>query len=275
MTPHLMPILAADWAEVVVSAIGVIIVVGSMVANALSKQKQKQAPGDVIATGGDPAESRRKRLEEMATRRREQLRQLQGRRQEPQNLTVGQAEERSRAKTLYERRAEALRRQLEQQPTQRQVPEAPPQTADAQMEARRQAQAQAEAKARAEAQARAAAEARARQQQEEQRRQAEAAARRQEADLARQRQARKSRLQRQRAAMPQQAAPANAAHVTMRSEAAAAQPAEELVVLGPADLQAAVREQLRGPNLRQAILLREILGRPVGLRDREPGSASL
>lgn len=122
--------LAAGWEEVIGVSIALVIFIGNMLAKGLKKTNETGKPA---ADGSNQNKSQRaKRLEELAAKRRDELQNIasqQGQRpptQRPDNLTIQQASERDHAKTLYERRAEALRQmQLKKQ---RQAPPSQSQT---------------------------------------------------------------------------------------------------------------------------------------------------
>jgi hypothetical protein len=115
------------------SGLGVIIFFAFIVINILIKamnNKNKKQPTQSPTSPAAPAgQSRAQRLEQLAAKRRAELQQLASQHQHPTatppaNLTQQQASDRQHAKTLYERRAEALR-QMQQQ--QRSAPPSQPQ----------------------------------------------------------------------------------------------------------------------------------------------------
>ena len=125
--------LAAGWEEVIGVSIALVIFIGNMLAKGLKKTNEQSQQSS--AKPKPTATQRTQRLEELAAKRRAELQQLAGQRQpqaqrpptsRPDNLTVQQSNERDQAKTLYERRAEALR-QMQQKKQQTQTPPSQPQ----------------------------------------------------------------------------------------------------------------------------------------------------
>lgn len=121
-----LTLAATGIEEVIVVSIGLIIVVGNVIAKRLRKDAANNAQGSQTpptAWGGKS--QRAARLEQLAAKRRAQLQQLAARRQshgsdaphtqQPSNLNMQQATQRHGAKTLYERRAEALRQMQQKQ----------------------------------------------------------------------------------------------------------------------------------------------------------------
>lgn len=119
-----------DWLELVGTAIGVVIVIGSMVASALKKTQGPKPSARKPSEPPAPAHRQSSRgvptADEIALRRRQQLEQLIRRGREdaersaaqpaspqPDNLTVAEAQQRQRAIEQYRRRAEQLQRQRE------------------------------------------------------------------------------------------------------------------------------------------------------------------
>lgn len=246
------PLTLASWVDLVIPAIGIIIFVGGAIANALRKTNAPTGAGGSSADFGQTdtaAPSGKEQLEAMAARRRQQLQELAQQRRGggapsgargPENLTAAEAAERARNKTLYERRAEALRQQqARRQATVSRPPLAQQQPATIQPGGQDELQRLTMARKRAE--------------QEQQ----------QQAELQRQRQLAEE-MQRRRAAAAKRAAqasrPPQAAPPVHRN-------VPDLPVLEDSVSHiSAVRASLRGASLRQAIIAREILGRPVGMR---------
>ncbi len=131
--PPSIPTLAqrGDWVELVIYAIGTVIVVGGWIANQLRQMREEQQRRRKIAgleagrqagrsdipdkSGVQPMPTQ----DELARRRRQQLAELARRRgegdeaapREPAGLSPHEASQRQRAREAYERRAETLRRQ--------------------------------------------------------------------------------------------------------------------------------------------------------------------
>jgi hypothetical protein len=133
MTPLFLA--AAGIEEIIVVSIGLIIFVG----NVISKRIRADAtqPGDKANADTQAKSQRAARLEQLAAKRRAELQQLAAQRQQgqrsapptqPSNMDVQQSAQRQDAKTLYERRAAALR-QMQQQQKQRQAPAPAPKPA--------------------------------------------------------------------------------------------------------------------------------------------------
>jgi hypothetical protein len=125
------PVLAqrGDWVELVIYAVGLVIVVGGWVANQYRQMRAEQErrrkiaeleaseqrgpgrPGDrgvqPMPTQDDLARRRRQQLAELARRRGEADEEVD----EPAGLSPHEALQRRRAREAYERRAESLRRQ--------------------------------------------------------------------------------------------------------------------------------------------------------------------
>ena len=123
---HVTPTLALlGPGEIFVIAVGVLLVVGSAIANKV-KQSQQSQSGSTPSPGSG---GRQARLQELAARRQQQLQELARRQRAPgagpSNITsMDQQAQRTQARTDYDRRAEALRRQraAQQSPTQPQRP---------------------------------------------------------------------------------------------------------------------------------------------------------
>lgn len=126
-----------DWIEVVVYGIGTVILVGGWIANQLKQLREEQERRRRVATleGGDAAPSARRPGDaqpmptqaDLARRRREQLAALSRRRAgasepdgreaegaDPVNLSPHEKTQRERAREAYERRARQLREQREE-----------------------------------------------------------------------------------------------------------------------------------------------------------------
>jgi len=113
MLVTVLPVLAAEWGELVVVSIGLVIMIGSWIVNQIKQSKTTEP-----TRGSGP--SKQIRLEDLAARRREQLQQMAGSRSgasptpssppqaEPQNLTLAERIERARAQVTYRLRAEGL-----------------------------------------------------------------------------------------------------------------------------------------------------------------------
>ncbi len=121
MNTHALPLLASDFSmtEVIWAAIVTIIFIGSWIAN-----KIKDAGSQTVTDSTDDDESNNIRLEELATRRRSQLqRRAEGGQgaasrpgqpasADPKNLTLAERIERARARAQYAQRAKSLRREV-------------------------------------------------------------------------------------------------------------------------------------------------------------------
>lgn len=265
---HLLPMLGNSWEEIVTVAIGLVIVVGSAVANALKQQREKRTRLDqeLGSRGGggdqpielkdeDLAGSSASRAEMLAQRRRAQLQELARQRaSQSGGAPAGGAAAGSSGRTLYERRAEALRRAQQQTPERGGVGELERQREAAYQRAKAEAQRrarleQARQQAQAQAQARAAQEAR--QAELSRVRQAELAAERARVE----REAQRQRQRSDREAHLSHVADEHQPGAVTRA-AADSQPGQ------PGSLAAA----LRGGSLRRAIVLKELLDPPVGMR---------
>jgi hypothetical protein len=255
---HGIPLTLAawtDWIWLIVLAAGVI---GSAISN-MKKQGQKQRKLDE----GPAAED----LEAMAARRRAELRQQMagrgggGTAGEPGNLTMAERIARARAKAQYEQRSQTMAGPVRAQP---QVPNEAQRRALAQRQAelarRQQAtSAQQQAKARAQQQAQQRARLQAQQQRaQQQRAQAQAHARAQA--QARQR----GVLLHEHVEGPVLTESTTKRTVTSKLDAKRpdARPAATRSTAGLLTSRGLSRDELR-----QAIILNEVLGRPVGLRD--------
>jgi hypothetical protein len=251
-----------DWVELVIYAIGTVIVVGGWIANQFREMRAEQQRRRKIAeleagtdktAGQRPDDAGLHRMptqDELARRRRQQLAELARRRgeadgpsrAEPANLSPQEATQRQRAREAYERRAETLRRQRDE----------------------------------AEAQAQ-------RQTQEAARRQRELAHRRELAEQAqRQRQLQRQmqgRAQTQPPPSPPPASPAAARPAPPRqlrpTDVAAPGRAPILQATAPTgdDFSGADLGSLDIHALRRAIVLKEILDRPIALRS--PADATM
>lgn len=259
MTDHLTLTLAAwpDWIWIVIIGASI---VGSMIGN-VKKKSQAQRKRD---EGHNPQQ-----LEEMAARRRAELRQQAGSRMqtpgshpsgggdEPGNLTMAERIARARAKAQYEQRSQRV-----QQPEQ----SAPPQGPNAaqrralaqrqvELERRRQttrAQQQAQHRARMQAQQRA-------------RQQARQRAQRQRAHAQAQAQAR------QRGVLVHEhvVVPEPSQSTTRRSvlPGKSTRPVTQPIELTPLPTSGSdLTRHMTRDDLRKAIVMNEVLGKPVGLR---------
>ena len=120
MTDPVFTILASEFSttEIIWAAVVIVIMIGSWIANRLKGTEDQPTSG-----GADDAESGDVRVEELAARRREQLRRMAQRRQDeqsspvdqaesqPQNLTLAERIERARARAQYDKRAKSMRQQ--------------------------------------------------------------------------------------------------------------------------------------------------------------------
>lgn len=247
------PLTLASWVDLVIPAIGIIIFVGGAIANAMRKSNAPNGAGGSSADfgqSGAAAPSGKEQLEAMAARRRQQLQELAQQRRGgsappgtrgPENLTAAEAAERARNKTLYERRAEALRQQQAQRqagasrpPLAQQPPQQPTMPSAAQEELQRLAMARKRA--------------------EQERQMAELQRQRRIAEDVERRRAAAARRAAQTA---QRAKPAPTVHRNVEDVPVLEEPVSHI---------SAVRASLRGESLRQAIIAREILGRPIGMR---------
>jgi colicin import membrane protein len=269
-----LPVLAFNEMELIVGAIGVIILFGNWVTKRLKEAGTKQQLRQQVGSEPDPT------LEQMAARRREQLRSMSSTRQAatPPTApgTVLGAGPGSTPKTLYERRAEALRRARQSQSGQ-QPSVAAAAAQDLEVQRHREAEAQArlreqqevERRARIEAEAKRRLQQQQQQQRQQQQRQREAAERRRRMDHI-------AELEKHR--------PASHRHTSTASERArthalANSPTQsetrrrvENADSSAYDQRASTRPTWIGPaligreSLRRAIVLAEVLGKPVALR---------
>ena len=260
---HSLPLTLAAWDDWIWLALVGATVIGSWISN-MKKKGEAQRKRDEGPVSME--------LEEMAARRREQLRQAsrsraqasQGGGQsgaysggggEPGNLTMAERIARARAKAQYEQRA-----QSSAQPAQRPQPQVPNEAqrrALAQRQAelqRRQQAAQAQARQRAQQQA----QQRARLQAQQQRARAQAHARAQA--QARQR----GTLMHDHVEGP---APTESTTRRIVPDTATPKRAPIQPVSCPAPTRLLTSASLSRDDLRRAIVLNEVLGKPVGLRD--------
>ncbi|MFG0247499.1 MAG: hypothetical protein ACF8OB_01325 [Phycisphaeraceae bacterium JB051] len=113
--------LAAGWPEVIGVSIALVIFIGNLLAKGINKTNQETGASSPTSTGDTSGQSRAERLEQLAAKRRAELQRLASQHQQqstatpPTNITMQQAGERQQAKTLYERRAEALRQMQQKQ----------------------------------------------------------------------------------------------------------------------------------------------------------------
>ncbi|MEZ6192759.1 MAG: hypothetical protein R3C45_15910 [Phycisphaerales bacterium] len=266
---HSLPLTLAAWDDWIWLALVGATVIGSWISN-MKKKGEAQRKRDE-----SPASME---LEEMAARRREQLRQAsRGRAHlsqsggqtgvnsvtpggggEPGNLTMAERIARARAKAQYEQRARGSTPSRQPRP---QVPNETQQRALAQRQAeleRRQQAAQAQAQARQRAQQQA--QQRARLQAQQQRAQAQAQAH-----------ARAQAQARQRGTLMHDhvEGPALTESTTRRVVPDTGTPKRAPIqpVTRPAASRLLTTASLSREDLRRAIVLNEVLGKPVGLRD--------
>ena len=258
MTYEPIPVLAVTFTDVLFW----VIVIGSIVGSLISKhfKERKERAGDGASTIG--GKSRQERLQELAARRREQLRQLSEQRgTQPTNLTSSQRADRTQARSVYDRRAEALRR------AQAQKAQSGPAMAVPVDQAQAQASAQATKRA-AEAEVAAHSEETAR------RRRAEQLKRQQRLDAISQRE-RAEQAARQEARSKRDADLGAGARGTARSRTDSGAVSRRVT---DADSSAYSTERgaesrfkaaLKGSSLRDAILFKEILDQPRAMRPLE------
>jgi FtsZ-interacting cell division protein ZipA len=255
--------------DIIVLVIGLIVVVGGWLFNAL-KRPQEQGQAGLDQSGGGSGNSRQ-RMDELAARRRQQLQELARQRREelgtqPTNLTMAEAAERAEARTVYERRAEALRRMRQQEAAAggARLGEGPSPQAQAQAQQQR---ARELARQRAEQEARQ----RTLQRQQETERQRELARVRQRQQAQRLQQQQREQQQRQeqlRRSAQQRAQQLPEAAIVLEEVVASQRPSA--YAQQPRSGGALV-PILGNISLRQAIILKEILDPPVGLRqDGDP-----
>ncbi len=262
MTQHLTLTLAAwqDWIWLVI--VGATIV-GSAIGN-MKKKSQAQRKRD---EGHNPEQ-----LEQMAARRREQLREAsRGRMQtsagggdasagggDPTNLTMAERIARARAKAQYEQRSERSTQPAPQEPNEAQRRALAQREAELQRRreaARAQQQAQERARQQAQAQQRA-------------RQQAQQRARQQQAHTRARQQARqRGVLVHEHVVVPDPSESTTRRTVpTRKPRRASTQP----VQLQPMPFSgSAITGNLSRDDLRKAIVLNEVLGKPVSLREGE------
>ncbi len=264
-----------QYADLIGLAIAAVLMVGSGVANWLKQQREKseaerrvreqreqvqlrtQLPREAPATLDDAASQRREQLRQLALQRQRQQAAGGGSMNapmpagaEPTNLTMAERIARARAKEQYAQRAEALRRQREASASQAEDPRA----------SQRVAAERARQEARARAQL--------------------------EAERAREERARRAREQAQRAEQEkrrQRREPATRGPARPRERAAAAAPVARKSLVGTIAAGSAAAHAtplahavqvgsvgggmtLDRAALRQAIILKEVLDRPLALR---------
>ncbi len=241
-----------------------LVILGPWIAGLLKKaadaDKKNKARLEERQQGGGASQ---KRLDDLAARRRAELRaQAQARQQgaaapsggvDPSNLTMAERIARARAKAQYENR-------------QTQIQQETPPGREAESAARQRAEAEAAARRRAEqeAQARQQEQRRAAERQDAQRRAERSARQKAEA-------ARRQRVERSRRARESQRVQAA---VTPRPAARSAKP--QAIVLEPmTPIDEAGGLVFDRQSLRQAIILKEVLDRPVALRDPTQNDALL
>lgn len=273
MTYQLAPILAATTQEIITWSVVLVIMVGSWVAKQVKESQGRRSSEGQSGNAGETDAGREQRLQELAARRREQLRQMSQQRgtqptgpgEQPTNLTSAQHGERARARTLYERRAEALRRAQSQG-----QPAAQPRPPLAQPVGHAQAR-----EPYAATEARAAEPAHAHTAETERHQQAEQAQRQQRLDsLANRERDQETARERVRAKRDAELG-AGARNVVERSAHRADGESSTRRIVADAESTAYVLDSkarsrfqaaLQGRSLRDAIVLKEILGRPLALR---------
>lgn len=270
-----LPILAASQEDIIAAGVAVVIIAGSWLVNAIKGWRQRSGgkgglePERAPEIAESPTPSGQSTpAEDLAARRREQLRELARQRaqaggqaaqrpaaagsaaQEPTNLTMAERIARARAKQQYAERS----RQLQQPPTESQRREQPDVV-------RREA------------------ERRQRQMQAEQRRAEQLRARTNEANQRREAARRAAEQQRAIQRRPERPSqfPTPRPSETRRPSQVSEAPAPQVARLGnltaapPVDVPAAgVRRGglvLNARSLRDAVILSEILGKPVSMRD--------
>ena len=268
MTYELMPALAITGTEIVFWVIVIVVFAGPAIAKHLKARKDQA--GDGASSVGGP--SRQERLQELAARRREQLRQLAEQRgTQPTNLTSSQRTDRTQARSVYDRRAEALRRaQAQRSQTAQQGGPAMALPVD---QARARAQAQSQARAVA---ARRAAEEKVSAHAEEtaRRQQAEQLKRQQRLDAISQRE-RAEQAARQKARSKRDAdlgAGARGAKRTRTDSGTVARrvaDADSSAYAADRRVESRFKDALKGSSLRDAILFKEILDQPRAMRPLE------
>jgi hypothetical protein len=270
-----LSMLAVGMEDLVGVAILAVVMIGSAVASAVNKHREKKQAEERIRVRQEKVRQP-VRLDDEGLPRRQP-----GGSTEPTNLTMAERIERVRAKAAYEERARQLREaQGGAQPV---AQMARREEAEEAVARRREAEPMARQRSEAERVAR---------QREEQAAQAELARRRaaeqvrQQAQLQAQRAQQRASQQLPQAGAAQRApqrrapiAPAPAMREAPRPSRAmeAAQQATVMRAVaarqaGAKGAAAVVAGQLRGRNLRDAIVLKEILDRPLALRDPSEGT---
>jgi len=260
MATTFLPVLAFNEMELIVGAIGVVILFGNWVVKRLKESNTKQQLQQHV--GSQPNLT----LEQMAARRREQLRSL-SHTQQPAGSPPVQAPQPGQAKSLYERRAEALRRARQQQGGEQ--PRAVAQNIDAQRhreaQVRAREQQEMERRARVEAQAKLRLE-----QQQEQERQRQAAEQRRRMDHI-------AELEKHRpAAHRHHSTASEQARTHALADRPSASDTKRRVVDADSsayDMRVSTRPTWIGSalsgreSLQRAIVLAEVLGKPMALRN--------
>jgi pyruvate/2-oxoglutarate dehydrogenase complex dihydrolipoamide acyltransferase (E2) component len=100
----MLPVLAADWIEMVVVSIGIVIYIGNMIAKGIR--------GEQSTDNEDAQAQRQAKLQAIAAQRREHLQQMAQQRSGKQE---GGASTQNNPQTIYERRAQAIARARENQ----------------------------------------------------------------------------------------------------------------------------------------------------------------
>lgn len=274
------------WDTIIWIGIAVVVTAGSAIGNWMKQRAEREKAQQAADRRRHSAGSTGKGdLDDVAARRREQLRQMSQRQQsqaraggvsggaagggEPTNLTMAERIARARAKAQYEQRAEGLRDRGRSEPAQTPRAEGESQAAadrrreQAQLEQRRRQQ-QAQRRQREAAESRAEQQQRAQQAQQRQRQQA---AQRQK-QLAQQRAAAQRRQRAESMRVAEEHGPIDAGESVVQRHVPDAEPVPvpELIEVEPVSLS-----KMNRASWRRAIILKEVLDRPVALRD----SASL
>jgi len=258
---HSLTLTLAAWSDYIWIALVGATVIGSWIGNIKKNQseqrKRDEGPGAL-------------EIEEMAARRREQLKQASRQRaqanpspggaaDEPGNMTMAERIARARAKAQYEQRAQNTGRQADV--SQPQVPNEAQRRALAQRqaEAERRQQAAAQAQQRAQHQA-----------QQQSRQQAQQRARQQRAQAHARAQAqarRRGTLLHEPSPVPEQTSSTTRRLVPSKPDKRR-KPARQPVPVPIAD-DVIPRGPLSRADLRRAIILKEILDKPIALRETQ------
>lgn len=251
----------ASWTDYIWVVLVGATMVGSWIGNAKKKQQEQRKRDEGPAAV---------ELEEMASRRREQLRQASNQRAqaqnqpraaggEPGNMTMAERIARARAKAQYEQRAQSKGRPA--QVSQPQVPN------EAQRRVLAQRQAELERRRQA-AQAQQQAQQQAKQQQAQRRAQQHARQQQARAHAQAQTQARRSgRLVHEPSPVPEPTTSTTRRLVPERSSRRVTRKPEPVLI--PADSSPIPHGPLSRADLRRAIILKEVLDKPLALRDTQ------